>query len=107
MTEDVDRLVRMFGQFVRVAARAEIGACRDLAAAVFVEAPRCGIELLTPDAPGADETERVGTLTLVAWHDGEPSVTSLGQTGPHRAWLSWQPRPFAYPPGYSVGSAAR
>jgi hypothetical protein len=84
-------------QLQLVEALSAIGAERDLAV-VLNEAPRCGIQLFSVDAPDDDGAEPVSTLTLVEWRDGTPSVTSLARTGPHGAWIAWNPTPLPYRP---------
>jgi hypothetical protein len=89
--DDQIRLVQTLGR---------LGAERDLAI-VLNEAPRCGIQLFSVDAPDdepAGPAGPVSTLTLVAWRAGVASVTSLARTGPHGAWIAWNPTPLPYDP---------
>lgn len=76
---------------------AEVGARRDLAVVLNESASR-SVRLLAADAPPTPVFS-VGTLTLVCWRDGVPTVETLGETGAHGGWLSWRPRRWPYRPG--------
>lgn len=71
------------------------GTRRDLAVVVN-EAARVGVRLFSAAAPAGPDAEAIGTLAVVAWRDGVPSVDVLAETAPHGAWLSWQPRSYPY-----------
>jgi hypothetical protein len=80
-----------------VAHLADLGAQRDLVM-VLNEADRRGIRHFSSAIPQTPMPEAIGTLTVIAWRDGRPSVTSLGYTGPHGAWLSWDPHDYPFRP---------
>jgi hypothetical protein len=84
-------------QVKMIATLAELGARRDLAV-VLNEAPRCGLQLVSADAPPLGELERDAPLTLVVWRDGTPSVRCLATVGPHGARLAWHPIDLPYKP---------
>ncbi len=81
---------------------ADVGARRDLILVVNEAAP-AGLRLFAPDSPAPEPGLAVGTLTMVAWLNGRPTVTALGKTGPHGQWLSWQPTTYPYRPPALVG----
>ncbi|HEX6498954.1 MAG TPA: DUF2332 domain-containing protein [Micromonosporaceae bacterium] len=72
------------------------GRRRDLILVVN-EAAKCGADLFTAGVP-APTAQAIGTLTVVAWLDGQPTVEVLARTGPHGSWLSWQPQRYRYAP---------
>jgi hypothetical protein len=74
---------------------ARIGAGRDLAV-VLNETAQSSVRLFAADAPPPSRALSVGTLTLVVWRDGRPTVHVLGRTGAHGGWLSWDPVEYAY-----------
>ena len=84
-----------------VSSLAEVGARRDLVLVVN-EAAQVGLRLFAPDSPPPEPGLSVGTLTVVAWIDGRPTVTALAKTGPHGQWLNWQPVGYPYRPAASA-----
>lgn len=82
-----------------VALLSSFGARRDLAVLVN-EAPTAGAELFAGRSPVAAVPPGFvgGLLTLVMWRDGRRTVEVLGRTGPHGAFLQWQPRALPSPP---------
>src|SRR5206468_1573567 len=79
-----------------VSALAAAGAERDLVVIVN-EAAGCGVRLFSTEAPAGPPAQAVATLAMVSWQDGRPStVDALALTGPHGAWLSWQPASYPY-----------
>ncbi|HLL67058.1 MAG TPA: DUF2332 domain-containing protein [Micromonosporaceae bacterium] len=88
-----DRLRRL----VEVLAR--VGARRDLAV-VINEASQTSVRLFAGVAPPPSPALSTGTLTVVAWRGGTPTLETLGETGAHGGWLSWRPQRWRYdPPG--------
>jgi hypothetical protein len=81
---------------------AAVGARRDLVLVVNEAAP-AGLRLFAPDSPPPEPGLAVGTLTMVTWLDGRPTVTALAKTAPHGQWLSWQPATYPYRPPALVG----
>ena len=79
---------------------AEAGARRDLVL-VMNEAAAAGLRLVAPDSPPPEPGLAVGTMTMVAWLGGRPTVTALAKTAPHGQWLSWQPAEYPYRPAAS------
>jgi len=79
-----------------VSTLAAVGARRDLAV-ILNEASTAGLRLFDRTAPRAAALN-VGTPVYVHWRAGTPTVTTLGQTGPHGEWLSWTPAQHAWLP---------
>jgi hypothetical protein len=80
-----------------------IGAWRDLVLVVN-EAAMAGLRMFAPDSPPPEPGLAIGTLTMVTWLDGRPTVTALAKTAPHGQWLNWDPVGYAYRPPAVIGS---
>jgi hypothetical protein len=74
-----------------------IGARRDLVLVLNGDAASA-LRMFAPDSPPPKPGLAIGTLSVVTWLDGRPSVTALGQTAPHGQWLDWSPVRYAYRP---------
>jgi hypothetical protein len=56
----------------------------------------CGVRRCTPQGPPRSQALAVGTLTVVSWLGGRPTVEVLAETGPHGEWLRWTPGEYPY-----------